>query len=90
MPAVAKEKFTPGSSSMDTPRESASMHSSRCKARSAEWFAASAAEQAVSKEMQAPFKPSTKDMRPDATEWLLPVAEYTLRARDGVDRTSSA
>mmetsp|Transcript_4931 Transcript_4931/g.15867 ORF Transcript_4931/g.15867 Transcript_4931/m.15867 type:complete len:264 (-) Transcript_4931:1-792(-) len=90
MPAVAKVMPTPGRSIMLTPTESAATHSRCWSARSAAWFAASAAEHAVSYDTHGPCIPSTNEMRPEATEWLLPVAAYTLRASDGVVRTTSA
>eukprot|EP00967_Tisochrysis_lutea_P031691 scaffold37423_cov28-Tisochrysis_lutea.AAC.1 len=74
MPAAANVMPTPGKSIMLTPTDSAELHSLSCTARSAAWFATSAAEHAVSYEAQGPWSPNTKEMRPEATEWLVPVA----------------
>src|SRR6056297_2640635 len=90
MPAVANVIPTPGRSIILTPIDRAETHSRCCSERNAAWLATNAAEHAVSYETHGPCMPKTKEMRPDATEWLLPVAAYTLFARDGVVRTTSA
>eukprot|EP00967_Tisochrysis_lutea_P159182 scaffold328923_cov139-Tisochrysis_lutea.AAC.1 len=90
MPAVANVMPTPGKSIMLTPAEREETHSRCCSARNAAWFAAKAAEHAVSYDTQGPCMPNTKEIRPDATEWLLPVAAYTLRPSEAVVRTTSA
>eukprot|EP00967_Tisochrysis_lutea_P158976 scaffold327285_cov111-Tisochrysis_lutea.AAC.1 len=79
MPAMAKLMLTSGRSIRLTPATSAFAHSCACNARYAECAAARAAEHAVSYETHGPCNPSTKESRPAAIEWLLPVAAYTLR-----------
>eukprot|EP00964_Phaeocystis_antarctica_P019454 scaffold10733_cov72-Phaeocystis_antarctica.AAC.3 len=89
MPATANERPTAGVSMRLTDMSSARSHSHSCTARHAACPAASADEQAVSNETHGPCSPSTKDSRPAAMEWLLPVAAYTLRP-DGLALSTSA
>eukprot|EP00964_Phaeocystis_antarctica_P114937 scaffold78888_cov79-Phaeocystis_antarctica.AAC.1 len=79
MPATANERPTAGVSVRLTDASNARSHSCSCTARHAAWPATSVDEQAVSNDTHGPCSPSTYDSRPAATEWLLPVAAYTLR-----------
>eukprot|EP00962_Isochrysis_galbana_P061133 scaffold36275_cov154-Isochrysis_galbana.AAC.41 len=80
MPAVAKVTPTEGKSIRKTPLTRPLEHSLSWSARSAAWFAANAAEHAVSYDTHGPCRPSAKDKRPDAIDSEAPVAAYTLRA----------
>eukprot|EP00964_Phaeocystis_antarctica_P042001 scaffold24054_cov69-Phaeocystis_antarctica.AAC.1 len=80
MPATANERPTAGMSMRLIEVSSARSHSYSCTARHAAWPATSVVEQAVLNATHGPCSPSTYDNRPAATEWLLPVAAYTLRS----------
>eukprot|EP00967_Tisochrysis_lutea_P095181 scaffold138681_cov28-Tisochrysis_lutea.AAC.4 len=75
IPAMANVRWQSGSNIMLTPSTKPSWLSRCCRARRAPWLATSAAEQAVSYDMQGPCSPKAYETRPEATEWLLPVAQ---------------
>ena len=79
MPAVAKVSADAGQEHETHSAHERAMHSFIWTARIAAWLAARAEEHAVSYEQHGPCRPSTKERRPAAIEWLLPVAAYTER-----------
>eukprot|EP00962_Isochrysis_galbana_P059193 scaffold32639_cov112-Isochrysis_galbana.AAC.2 len=83
MPATANVQPMPGERMRLIPLASATgEHSFNCNARKELCSATSAEAHAVSYEIHGPISPRAKDNRPDAIEWLPPVAAYTL-APDG-------